>query len=133
MDKRIDEVIAEFVNRYGERKIIREGYIRELIALLLQDDNKERMLNLCAAGHAPLRAVVYQVEKFATDKGLVKDDKLADDWKQDVGRLVGAIVHKDGYASDGDTTADKEDLQKTPRYFHYAAKFHKEETLREIQ
>ena len=126
MEKRVQFVVEAFKARYGERPFIKQAETLELIPLLLQGDKVERMIAACQAGQAPLRVVVYEVEAFAEAHGIVTDGALPDAWKQEVGRLVGAIVYLAGYVADDDVPDGKEDLQKTPKYFHYAAKFHKE-------
>ena len=126
MQARIEMIKTGFGTRYSMRKnFLDEPYTEELIKLLLQKDNIEKILRLCLAGQAPLRAVVYEVEKFAEEHGIVKGGAIPDEWKQDVGMLIGTIVYFLGYVSDGDKPKDKEDLQRTPKYFHYAVTFHK--------
>lgn len=126
MEKRVQFVVEAFKARYGERPFINKPKTLELIRLLLQGDKVERMIVACQTGQAPLRVVVYEVEAFAEAHGIVTDGKLSDEWKQDVGRLVGAIVYLAGYVATDDVPEGKEDLRQTPKYFHYAAKFHKE-------
>ena len=133
VDGRVEMIKAGFCHRYTARKKFvaeKEEEIIELIKMLLQSERLERILTLCALGQAPLKAVVYDVEKFAEKHGKVKDGNLSEEWKQNVGMLIGTIVYFMGYASDGDKPTDKEDLSKLPKppkYFHYAATFHKEE------
>jgi len=122
METRISMIKTGFLQRYKTRKnFIEDPKTDKLIRLLLQGDITERILSFCALGQAPLRAVVYDVEKFAEKHDIVVDDKLPDAWKQDVGRLIGIIVYFHGYVSDSE-----EDLQQRPKYFHYAATFHKQ-------
>ncbi|SEA28177.1 hypothetical protein [Selenomonas ruminantium] len=123
---RVAMIKAGFLARYSSRlKFIENSITTELIELLLRKDRLENILRFCASGHAPLKAVVDEIEVFAEKNNLVVNGRLPDEWKQDVGRLIGTIVYFFGYESDGDSIADKEDLQKVPTYFHYAAKFHK--------
>ena len=131
MEGRIEMIRAGFRKRYAPRQgfVVDDNEITtELMQLILSGNRIERMLMLCELGMAPLRAVVYDVEKFAENKGLAEDGRLSDEWKQNVGMMIGAIVYFLGYVADGDNTEDKEDLQKLPKppkYFHYAATFHK--------
>ena len=123
---RVTMIKVGFLARYSSRiKFIENSLTTELIELLLQKDRLESILRFCASGHAPLKAVVDEIEVFAEKNSLVVNGSLPDEWKQDVGRLIGTIVYFFGYESDGDSIADKEDLQKVPQYFHYASKFHK--------
>ena len=126
MEQRVQFVVEAFKARYGERSFIKEATTLDLIRLLLQGDKVERMIAACQTGQAPLRVVVYEVEAFAEAHGIVTNGNLSDEWKQDAGRLVGAIVYLAGYVADDGVPESKEDLQRTPKYFHYAAKFHKE-------
>ena len=122
METRISMIKAGFLQRYGtKKKFIDEPITNELVKMLLRGDRMERIINFCALGEAPLRAVVHDVEEFAERHNLVKDGDLPDEWKQDVGRLIGIIVYFHGYVSD-----TEEDLQQTPKYFHYAARFRKQ-------
>ena len=61
------------------------------------------------------------MEDFAEKNDIVVNDKLPDEWKKDVGRLIGIIAYFHGYVSDSE-----EDLQQRPKYFHYAATFHRQ-------
>ncbi len=125
MEKRVQLVVEAFKARYGDRSFIGKPATKELIRLLLQGDRVERMIAACRAGQAPLRVVVYEIEEFAERNGILENGTLSDEWKQDVGRLVGAIVYLAGYVADDGVPEEKEDLQKIPKYFHYAAIFHK--------
>lgn len=125
MEKRVQLVVEAFKARYGARSFIEKAATKKLIRLLLQGDKVEKMIAACQAGQAPLRVAVYEIEAFAEKNGVLENGTLSDEWKKDVGRLVGAIVYLAGYVADDDAPEEKEDLQKTPKYFHYAAKFHK--------
>ena len=138
--RRVAMIKAGFLARYSSSiKFIENSLTIELIELLLQKDRLESILRFCASGHAPLKAVVDEIEVFAEKNNLVVNGRLPDEWKQDVGRLIGTIVYFLGYVSDGDKVEDKENLHKLPKppkYFHYAATFHKAlyegDALREI-
>ena len=122
MDGRVAMVTAGVKGRYPNRDDFIDSPITiELIRFLLDGERLGKILHLCAAGVAPLWAVVYDVEKFAENHGVVVNGKLPDEWKKDVGRLIGAIVYFYGYVSDGE-----DDLQRLPKYFHYAANFRRE-------
>ena len=122
METCINMIKTGFLQRYKTRKaFIEEPKTEKLVRLLLQGDRIERIMSFCAVGQAPLRAVVYDVEEFAEKNDIVVDGKLSDEWKQDVGRLIGIIVYFYGYVSNVE-----EDLQQTPKYFHYAATFQKQ-------
>lgn len=122
MEIRISMVKAGFLQRYKTRKdFIDDPTTAELVKLLFTGDRMERIMGFCALGEAPLLAVIHDVEEFAEKHGIVVDGKLPDEWKQDVGRLIGIIVYFHGYVSD-----KEDDLQQTPKYFHYASTFHKQ-------
>ena len=92
----------------------------ELINLLLQNGRLEKIIAFCELGEAPLKAVVYDIEEFAKEHDKVENGKIDDEWKRNIGRLIGAIVAFFGYERNGE-----ENLQKTPKYFQEAAKFSK--------
>ena len=122
METRISMIKAGFLQRYNTRgKFIENPLTDDLLKLLLQGGRMESIMNFCTLGEAPLRAVIHDVEEFAEKHDLVVDGKLPDEWKQDVGRLIGIIVYFYGYVSDSE-----DDLQQTPKYFHYASTFHKQ-------
>lgn len=121
MDNQIQAVVEAFKTLYGERAFLQESSTDELIRLLLEGDRKKRMIAACEAGLAPLRTVIDDVETFANSHGMVVDGQITDKWKQDVGRLIGAIVYTEGYVSERE-----ESLRIIPKYFHNASTFHKQ-------
>ena len=121
MDDKIQVVVEAFKTLYGERAVLYDSSTDELICLLLEGDSKKRMIAACEAGLAPLLTVVDKVEGFAEKNGMVVDGQIEGKWKQDVGRLIGAIVYTEGYVSERE-----KDLRKIPKYFHNASTFHKQ-------
>lgn len=121
MDNQIQAVVEAFKTLYGKRAFLQESSTDELIRLLLEGDRKKRMIAACEAGLPPLLTVVDDVEGFAESHGIFVKSQIADKWKQDVGRLIGAIVYTEGYVSERE-----ESLRIIPKYFHNASTFHKQ-------
>ncbi len=118
METRIKMIEAGFIDRYSGRKsFLNEPGTKELLKILLRRENVENIFRLCIAGQQPLKAVVYEIEEFA-DKNKIK---VTDTWKQNVGMLIGTIVHFLGYVSN-----EEKSLQDTPKYFKNASTFRKE-------
>jgi|GEM_PF-1129235 len=110
---------AAFKEHYENfQAFLEENETEKLIDMLLEGDKIERIYKLCIAGEPPLRAVVYDIEKFAQENKLVVNDKLPDYWKQNIGRLIGAIVYIMGYVSN-----EEVNLQTVPKYFKKASTF----------
>ena len=120
---RVDMVKAGYKARYGNREFIGGSEISALIALLLNSNNVERMLKMCEEGQAPLLAVVKEIEDFAEQRNLLENGVKKEEWRKNVGRLVGTIVYFAGYEAVGKVSFENQD--NPPKYFRSASKYNK--------
>jgi len=121
MEIQAEMINAGFCKKYANwQGFLNDPITDELIKLLLQDGRLEKIIAFCELGEAPLKAVVYDIEDFAKEHGKVENGKIDDEWKRNVGRLIGAIVAFFGYERSGE-----ENLQDTPKYFQNAARYNK--------
>lgn len=118
MEARVEMIKAGFKKRYGDRAFLKEKSTEKLVEILAEENNIKNILFLCLAGEQPLNAVVDQIEDFAEANGIVVNGKIPDDWKRNVGKLIGTITHFIGYDRD-----NLETLQRTPKYFNNASTF----------
>ena len=105
---------------------INSATTKELIKVLLKNDNIEKILLSCIAGLPPLLAVIDDVDEFV-DKNKSDQDifdsegKIRRSWKQNVGKLIGSIAYFIGY------TRNKEiNFERYSSYFTNASNFKKE-------
>ena len=123
MDTRVEMIKTGFRIRYEHRAFFVEGNKNdELIKILIENDNIEKILRLCIEGQQPLLAVIDEVEDYAKkNMDKITNEYDFDTWKQNVGMLIGTIAYFIGYVRD-----EEETLQEKHRYFVNASNFRKE-------
>ena len=128
-DNRVGIVQDLFRGKYENdtnSDFINSATTRELIEVLLKNNNIEKILLSCIAGSPPLLAVIGDVNKFLnknkSDQDIFdRDGKIRDSWKQNVGKLIGSIAYFMGY------TRNKEiNFEGYSSYFTNASNFKKE-------
>ena len=109
-----------FKDRYGDTPFINDPKTAALISAVATPANVRKIVAYCMIGEPPLAAVIHDIELFAANNGIVEDGEIPDEWKQNVGKLIGAIAYFIGYAKDGEKNLN---CIPIPKYFKNAATF----------
>ena len=93
-----------FKDRYGDTPFINDSTTATLISALATPINIRKITAFCIIGEPPITAVVHDIELFAENNGIARNGQIPDEWKENVGKLIGAIAYFLGYAKHTEKT-----------------------------